>query len=146
MEMPATLPEFLPRAWAPFDARPALAFWLTNPLLLHHYPKRMATTAAAAAAMTTNEEKLHLVWRLRMLRLTCRTRLPIPVQLPELSSDDFFTLCERIEDVLDRRAVRSFGLRLHLCELPWLATHVEHVLAARGVAAPNSSTDLPAAA
>lgn len=128
-------PECWPRAWAPFDASDALAFWLTNPLLLHHYPKRMPATAARAATLTTNADKLALVWRLRELRLLCRTRLPLPQGLPTLSREDMMGIVDQLDDVHERREVRSHSLRLSECELPWLAARVRAVLAARAAAA-----------
>ncbi|MDO7846458.1 hypothetical protein Q5H92_08825 [Hymenobacter sp. M29] len=126
--------EFIPRAWAPFDASEALDFWLRNPLLRHFYAKKMAATEALAATLTDNADKLAKTWALRQMQFHCWLyRNPKPEGLPSLSWDEFRDVMHRIEDKSERDQVRSFARAYHLApyELRWLADRVEAVLAAR---------------
>ena len=68
------------------------------------------------------------------MRLKCRTQLPVPQGLPEMDSDAFRQLTARIDDGFERPVVLHFGLRLHACELPWLAARLETILALREAA------------
>lgn len=133
--LPPAMPnEFLPRLWAPHDATDGLAFWLTNPMLLHHYGQKMALTVEKAAGLTENADKLALGWKLREMAHYCRTRLAIPQTLPTLERPAFSALCLGIEDRATRQEVHWFGAQLHVCELPWLAARIEFILAGKQLA------------